>query len=109
MIHPDGQMNGKINDGPYYDAALTVLAIHELELEALEWYDSKSMRIDTHRHFRTGTVDITVHGLPDDIPVDVFEYLLDNAIKFTIKGQKGATVKAATRNWVIHYKRRASA
>lgn len=99
-------MNGEVIDGPLFDAAGSVLAVHELKIGALDWYElNRSRRIDVSKDFKTGKVSITVYGLPYDMPIDVFQDLLDNAIRFTIKGQKGTEVKPSTRAWVVNYRR----
>lgn len=100
-------MNGIVTEGKMYDSTLVVVAMHSMNLDALEWYEtSQSMRIDYHKDFRTSDITIKVYGLPYDIPTDVYEDFLDTAIRFSIKNEKAAKVKQTTRNWLTNYRKR---
>lgn len=99
-------MNGQVTEGKLYDTAIVTVAIHGLELENMEWYEtSSSMKIDYHRNFWTKGISLSIYGLPYDIPTDVFEDFLDIMIKTRIEGDSNAKLKKGTTNWLNHYRR----
>lgn len=97
-------MNGAVTDGELYDRALTVCTRHGYAMSSMDWYETcGSMRIDYHVDFQTNSITLNVKGLPDSMPVEIFEDLLNNMFLTKMRGTN-ATVSRKTKNWLAEYK-----
>lgn len=98
-------MNGSIENGELFDAALKIVGSYEFNLDTLQWYEITSgMRIDYHYDIMTNGLSLIVYGLPYDIPAEIFMDLLDHMIKTKIKGERKADVTNRTKQWLGDYR-----
>ena len=90
-------------EGPLFETAQECLLRYGYNLTTLAW-EPKTDRMSIDYSHTGSTISLIVRGLPEDIPMEIFDKLVENLVKRELRGQSKATVDSDVIVWLKRYK-----